>query len=192
MPDGGAAYGGMKDYLVDFCERMLVESGFVWTDQSVSVAALHEVVQFAQADLSRLELTLQSGVRREKFAAYFAYWFGRLEPVRNVYRAADDVSTEVVDISEQLAVHLAVELMLRSGGTSKPIVWSRCARKCTDGACFKHLVDKYFRAHDSHNYHYLVHQFRYQATEPTSLVSLLEALIIGACRDTSLDNKLGA
>ncbi|HVK81657.1 MAG TPA: hypothetical protein VM915_13710 [Verrucomicrobiae bacterium] len=180
-------------FLSKYCTEMLADSDFEWTAESISADTLVEVVRFAWEDLNRVALGMpRGGLHRAKFAAYHAYWFSRLQPVRSVFfpksekEIADPnfVPREVVDISERLAIHIAFSWVGVAQDAVAPEQWRICSmnHRCTSGACFKLAADRFLSSDNHLNYEYLVHQLRYQATEPTSLVSILEAIILASCR----------
>jgi hypothetical protein len=191
----------MEDYLYDYSLARLSSTGFEFSDDSISIAKIREVINYARRDLLRLSQEMKNGVSRQRFSAYYTYWFAKLAPISSVFRS--DSGFEVVDISERIAIHILNDLMLKGIGTSRtisdvddfndddannigfeapaiPHVWQICQNKCI-GECFIKGFRKYLKYHEWQNYEHLVQLLRYGGAGPHELVAVLESTVIASC-----------
>lgn len=193
----------MASYILDFCAKTLGKFDLNFTDDCFSIAKIVETVNYASRDLSRISHDLNHRVSRQKYAAYYAFWFAKLAPLSNV-RRKDMNGIEVVDINERVAVELAVDLLANSIGVpdvpedaseelgdeealaigSKkapvPLVWEKCEKECA-GECFKEGIKRYFAFHKHQNFEYVVHSLRHRGVGPYFLVTTLESVVINSC-----------
>ena len=164
---------------------------------SISADKCFELAEFAYRDVSRISSDQKDQYSRQKFAAYHGFWFAKLKPLSNVFRASAP-DTEVVDINERFAINL-VAYLLELGGLPlnedetaayaketgfehqpMPLVWQRCSQSC-DRQCFRQCFASHMTFHEGQNFEYMVHSLRRRATGPYDLVNVLEALVYSAC-----------
>lgn len=192
----------MASYIVDLCAKTVGKYDLQFSPDCVSIAKVVETVNYASRDLSRISHDLGHKVSRQKYAAYYAFWFAKLAPLSNV-RRKDMNGIEVVDINERVAVEIAVDLMANSIGVPEvpddieeleddealkigsrkapvPLVWQKCNLDCA-GECFKTGIRRYLTYHHYQNFEYVVHSLRHRGIGPYFLVGILESAVLNSC-----------
>lgn len=203
----------MSSYILDFCSKTLGKYKLELRPENISVAKVVETVQYASRDLTRISVDLGNKVSRQKYAAYYGFWFAKLAPLTDI-RRTDMNNIEIVDINERVAVELAVDLLANSIGVPEvpkdienlsdddalkigsrkapvPLVWEKCEKACS-GECFKEGIKRYFRFHKHQNFEYVVHSLRHRGVGPYFLVTTLESVVINSCESTQDFHEIGS
>ena len=106
----------MVSYVLDFCDVTLKKLDVIYEGNGISVEKIVEVVNYTTRDLKRISLDLSDKISRQKYAAYYGFWFAKLAPISGVTRKSPE-GYEIVDINERIAVRLALDFDLPPGSS---------------------------------------------------------------------------